>query len=88
MTDAFKDRVVEQVDVERRAVLRKLIAGAYSAPVLATFAMAGLARPEAAMALPNQAVPTLTEWTMPAFGVALGVAAVATIAAKKSDGKA
>ena len=86
MTDALKDRVVEKVDLERRAALRKLIAGAYSAPVLATFAMAGLARSEVAMAESNQpTVPTLTEWTMPAFGVALGAAAIVTLAGKKSD---
>lgn len=86
MTDALKDQVVEKVDLERRAALRKLIAGAYSAPVLATFAMAGLARSEVAMAAGNQpTVPTLTEWTMPAFGVALGAAAIVTLAGKKSD---
>jgi hypothetical protein len=89
MSDALKDRVVEKVDLERRAALRKLIAGAYSAPVLATFAMAGLARSEVAMAESNLAtVPTLTDWTMPAFGVALGAAALVTLAAKKSDEKA
>ncbi len=89
MSDASKDQVVEKVDLARRSALRKLIAGAYSAPVLATFAMAGLARPEVAMAQSNlSAVPTLTDWTLPAFGVALGAAAVATLAAKKSDEKA
>ncbi len=79
MGDEVEKQILENVDLERRAALRKLVRGvAYGVPVVASFAMSGLSPIEVAHAGSNQvpAVPTLTEWAMPALGVAIASVAV------------
>jgi hypothetical protein len=83
MSDDVEKQLLEKIDLARRTALKKLLLGAaYSVPVVASFAMSGLNNVAMATGNLSPTVPTLTEWAVPAFGAALGVAAVAAL--KKS----
>jgi hypothetical protein len=97
MADELDAVLLEKVDLARRAALRKLVLGAaYAMPVVASFAMSGLATAGAVcyssnISTPNTVVPcpvevpTLTDQALPVFGAALGIAAVALVAHKTSE---
>lgn len=97
MTDDLDAVLLGKVDLARRAALKKLVlAAAYAVPVVASFAMSGLATagavcyssniisPNTIVPCPTE-VPTLTDQALPVFGAALGVAAVAVIAGSKTS---
>lgn len=78
---------LEQIDASRRAALTKLIQGsAFAVPVVASFAMSGMAPAQAQVSNSNiQAVPTLNEWGIGLLAAGVGAAAVVALNAKKKE---
>ena len=69
---------LDKVDAGRREALTKLVLGsAFAVPVVASFAMGGLAPAQAQTSNSNIAsVPTMQEWALPLLAGGLGAAAL------------
>jgi hypothetical protein len=69
---------LEKVDTSRRDALMKLVQGsAFAIPVVASFAMGGMAPAQAQTSNSNIAsVPTMEEWALPLLAGGLGAAAL------------
>ena len=75
---------MEKIDKSRREALARLVQGAaFTVPVVASFAMAGLTPSQAWAANSNVvSVPTVADWALPLVGVGIGAAAL--VAMKKT----